>query len=387
MLINLSALFFYKYLSFFIENINILLNFLQFPSFNDPQIKLPIGISFYVFQLLSYIIDVYRGEIKPQKNIINLAAYISLFPQLIAGPIVRYQTIIADLTNRKTNVDNIYYGLRRFSVGLAKKVLIADQLALIADTIFGQPTAQVPCFFAWLGALAYAFQIFYDFSAYSDMAIGLGRIFNFHFLENFNYPYSSLSIREFWRRWHISLSSWLRDYLYIPLGGNKKSKARTYLNLFIVFTLCGLWHGATWNFVVWGLYHGTLLVIERLGLSMLLDTFPKILANLYVWIFIIIGWVVFRADTLPHAISYLNVMFLGNPDVSLNSFRIALDFINYSNVLIFLLAFFFSYPLFETKYQNVSYTLVDTAFILFLFVIAFTFTMTSTFSPFIYFRF
>ena len=291
MLINLSALFFYKYLSFFIENINILLNFLQFPSFNDPQIKLPIGISFYVFQLLSYIIDVYRGEIKPQKNIINLAAYISLFPQLIAGPIVRYQTIIADLTNRKTNVDNIYYGLRRFSVGLAKKVLIADQLALIADTIFGQPTAQVPCFFAWLGALAYAFQIFYDFSAYSDMAIGLGRIFNFHFLENFNYPYSSLSIREFWRRWHISLSSWLRDYLYIPLGGNKKSKARTYLNLFIVFTLCGLWHGATWNFVVWGLYHGTLLVIERLGLSMLLDTFPKILANLYVWIFIIIGWV------------------------------------------------------------------------------------------------
>lgn len=313
--------------------------------------------------------------------------YISLFPQLIAGPIVRYQTIVTDLNNRRTNLDNIYYGLRRFAFGLAKKVLIADQLALIADTIFAQEAAEIPCLFAWLGAITYSFQIFYDFSAYSDMAIGLGRVFNFHFLENFNYPYSSLSIKEFWRRWHISLSSWLKDYLYIPLGGNRKSIQRTYLNLFIVFTLCGLWYGATWNFVVWGLYHGSLLVIERLGFSKILNTFPKVIANLYVWICILVGWVIFRADTLSHAFSYLNIMFFGNPAVSLDSFKIAINFITYSNIIILFFAFFFSYPLFEQKYHKIAHTIPDTILILLLFLITFTFAMVSTYSPFIYFRF
>lgn len=285
------------------------------------------------------------------------------------------------------NFDNIYYGLRRFTIGLAKKVLIADQLAFIADTIFGQPTGKIPCLFAWIGAAAYTFQIFYDFSAYSDMAIGLGRIFNFHFLENFNYPYSSLSIKEFWRRWHISLSTWLRDYLYIPLGGSRKSISRTYLNLFIVFTLCGLWHGATWNFVVWGLYHGALLVTERLGFSKVLTKLPKILANFYVLILVIIGWVIFRAENLSHAISYLNVMFLGNPTISLNSFTVAMTFITYSNCIVFFLAFLFSYPSFEQKYQKISYTISDNILILLLFFITYTFAMVSTFSPFIYFRF
>ncbi|MBR2136828.1 MAG: MBOAT family protein [Alphaproteobacteria bacterium] len=391
-LLNLSALFAYKYWMFFLNNVNLVLENLNFAPVSVPQIALPIGISFYVFQIISYLADVYKGEVKAQSNLSALATYVSLFPQLVAGPIVRYQTIEEDLHNRTTNLDNVFIGLRRFIIGLAKKVLIADQMAFIADTVFNSSLNQLPCLMAWIGIIAYTLQIFYDFSGYSDMAIGLGRIFNFRFLENFNYPYCSQSIKEFWRRWHISLSSWFRDYLYIPLGGNRKGKLRTYLNMYIVFGLCGWWHGATWNFVVWGLYHGTGLVAERLALGKLLEKIGqipggKVLLNVYTLLFVIIGWVFFRADDLPSALQFLHIMFCGNADAPLSSFYNAAKLITYSNMFSALAGILCSYPIFTAKYDKFRYSKIETLLVFLLFVITYVFAMTSTFSPFIYFRF
>lgn len=394
---NLSALFFFKYWMFFLGNTNLVLESLNFAPVTIPQIALPIGISFYVFQIISYLIDVYRKEVPAQKSLSTLATYVSLFPQLIAGPIVRYKTIEEDLHNRKINFDNIFIGVRRFVIGLAKKVLIADQMAYIADQVFGASVSSIPWLFAWVGIIAYTLQIFFDFSAYSDMAIGLGRIFNFRFLENFNYPYCAKSIKDFWRRWHISLSSWFRDYLYIPLGGNRKGKWRTYLNLYIVFGLCGWWHGATWGFIVWGLYHGTWLVLERGKWGKILDKISQwnisnlkigsILSNLYTWLIVMIGWVFFRADTLSYATDYLKIMFTGNPNAPTNSFYTATNFITYSNLLIMILGIILSYPIISSKYDKFRYSKQETILLIILFITAYVFAMTSTFSPFIYFRF
>lgn len=386
-ILNLCALCYYKYWVFFLENINMLLNGIHQQTLNVPNIALPIGISFYTFQIISYLIDVYRGEVKAQKNIFTLATYVSLFPQLVAGPIVRYKTIAEDLLNRKTDFDNIFRGLRRFVIGLAKKVLIADQMAVIADKVFDTPVEQLPCFVAWVGALAYTLQIFYDFSGYSDMAIGLGRIFCFRFLENFEYPYSAKSVQEFWRRWHISLSSWFKDYLYIPLGGNRKGKIRTILNSYIVFALCGLWHGATWNFVFWGLYHGSGLMIERLGVKKILDKIPAFFANLYVWLFVIVGWVLFRAADLPHAGRFLRVMFTGNKGIELKDCYWLPEMLTYSNLWALLAGIFFSYPFPQIRYERIRYSAAETYILLAVFITAYVFAMTSTFSPFIYFRF
>lgn len=385
--INLGVLIFYKYLSFLINNVNSILMQMDKDLLNDPGIPLPIGISFYIFQIISYLVDVYRKEVKPQKNLFSLALYISLFPQLVAGPIVRYTTICEDLENRKTNFDNVFKGIHRFVIGLAKKVLIADSMALIADKIFDSPVSQLPCGFAWIGAIAYALQIYFDFSGYSDMAIGLGRIFNFRFLENFNFPYSAVSIQDFWRRWHISLSSWLRDYLYIPLGGNRKGRLRTYINLFTVFLLCGLWHGASWNFVAWGAYHGTGLIAERAGLKKVLALVPPLIGNLYVLLFVLIGWVIFRANTLEQAKDYLKVMFMGNSAYSMNSFYTALQFITFSNVEMMLVGIILSYPLFSKWFNKIQYKPLGIVWMMILFAVAYTFAMTSHFSPFIYFRF
>ncbi len=385
--LNLGALLFYKYWMFLLFNINELTILFEFNNISIPKIALPIGISFYVFQILSYIIDVYRKKVSAQKDISLLATYVSLFPQLVAGPIVRYETVLEDLENRKTNLDNVYIGLRRFVIGLAKKVLIADQIAVIADLAFNNSVETLPTSIAWAGILAYSLQIFFDFSAYSDMAIGIGRIFNFRFLENFNYPYSALSIQDFWRRWHISLSTWFRDYLYIPLGGSRISFNRTLLNSFIVFALCGLWHGATWNFVFWGIYHGLGLVFEKLGLSKVIEIFPKIIRNIYVWLFVIIGWVFFRADDFSHAQNYLQVMFAGNKNYPLSSFVQALDVVSLSNILVFCLGFFLSYPLFSEKYTKFRFSKIDSIFIALLFITAFSFAISSTDSPFLYFRF
>lgn len=311
-ILNLGMLGVFKYSNFIIDSINSISGRELLSQVN---IALPIGISFFTFQILSYVVDVYRGGIKPQRNLISLALYISFFPQLIAGPIVKYHDIELQLRNRTSNVDKIYDGVRRFLLGLGKKMIFANGFGVIADQIFGLTIAQLSTKTAWLGILCYTFQVYYDFSGYSDMAIGLGKIFGFDFMENFNYPYLSQSIKEFWRRWHISLSTWFREYLYIPLGGNRKGNVRTYINLLIVFFATGLWHGASWNYVIWGMFHGVFLVIERLFLGKVLEKNPiKILNRVYTLLTVVIAWVFFRADTLTQALGYIKTMFVYEPD-------------------------------------------------------------------------
>ena len=258
-LTNLASLSYYKYSNFFIDNLYLFFQSIGIESEllrGFPEIALPLGISFYTFQSMSYVIDVYRRDVQATSNYIDFACYVSLFPQLVAGPIVRYKDIAEQLKNRIITIPDFAYGIKRFTYGLAKKILIANNAGVVADQIFATPADNLSFAVSWFGIICYSLQIYFDFSAYSDMAIGLGRMFGFTFLENFNYPYIATSIKNFWQRWHISLSSWFRDYVYIPLGGNQKGAVRTYINLFIVFLLCGFWHGASWTFIVWGLYHG-----------------------------------------------------------------------------------------------------------------------------------
>jgi alginate O-acetyltransferase complex protein AlgI len=305
---NLGFLIAFKYANFIADNVNQVLGLAGVAPFHLDPVHLPIGISFFTFQAMSYVIDVSRGDVPVQRNLLRMALYKSLFPQLIAGPIVRYRDIAADIDHRVVHLSDFAEGTRRFIIGLGKKMLIANTLAVPADAVFSLPTDQLTPGLAWLGVVCYSLQLYFDFSGYSDMAIGLGRMFGFHFLENFNYPYISRSITEFWRRWHISLSTWFRDYLYIPLGGNRGSPARTYFNLALVFFLCGLWHGASWNFVVWGLFHGALLILERLGLSRLLRSAGAPLGHIYVVLMVMVGWVFFRAATLQDSFAYIAAM-------------------------------------------------------------------------------
>lgn len=306
---NFSMLGLFKYASFFTENLNLFLTSIHFPAVEIKPFHLPLGISFFTFQAVSYLIDIYREEAKPQKNIINLALYISLFPQLIAGPIVRYKDIASAIITRKFCSENVADGIRLFVYGLSKKVLLANPLALTADTIFALPVTDLNGAVAWLGAICFTLQIYFDFSGYTDMAIGLGRMFGFHFPINFNYPYISKSIREFWRRWHISLSLWFRDYLYIPLGGSRNGTWRTGRNLFIVFILCGLWHGASWTFICWGLYHGLFLVLERTFIGNVLTKLWSPFRHCITLLIVIIGWVVFKSETMTNSLYYLSAMF------------------------------------------------------------------------------
>jgi len=307
--VNLGFLGLFKYANFLVDNFNPLLLKLQLPPIGLAAVHLPIGISFFTFQAISYLVDVYRLESQPQKSLLRIALYISLFPQLIAGPIIRYKDIASQITNRAINLDNLTNGIQRFIIGLGKKVLIANVLGRTADHIFSLSPDILPAGLAWLGAVSYMLQIYFDFSGYSDMAIGLGLMFGFRFAENFNLPYSAISIRDFWRRWHISLSTWFRDYLYIPMGGSKKGTLATYRNLLVVFLLCGLWHGANWTFLAWGLYHGLFLVIERKRpVALLLKRLPLYLRHLYVVVVVLCGWVLFRAESLPHAGRFLLAM-------------------------------------------------------------------------------
>ncbi len=308
-ILNLAPLAFFKYGNFLVDNANTGLALLNLPTFELSPLHLPIGISFFTFQAISYLIDVYRGQATVQKKPINLALYISLFPQLIAGPIIRYKDVEREINGRVIRIEDVKSGVLRFISGLGKKILIANSMGAVADQIFSLPMDSVSSGLAWIGIIAYSLQIYFDFSGYSDMAIGLGRIFGFHFLENFNYPYISKSIQEFWRRWHISLSSWFRDYLYIPLGGNRSGNWRTYFNLLLVFFLCGLWHGASWTFVIWGLYHGLFLVVERLGLGKILKLLPGPLQHAYALLVVMIGWVFFRSETLDQALTYIARLF------------------------------------------------------------------------------
>jgi alginate O-acetyltransferase complex protein AlgI len=312
--IDLVVLGIFKYANFFADNVNALFLALNREPIVVPRVLLPIGISFFTFHAISYVVDVYRRDAVAQKSPVHAALYMLLFPQLIAGPIIRYRDIADQLARRVVTIDDFAYGVRRFVIGLSKKVLIANVVAGPADRIFAMPLAQLSTAHAWLGITCYTLQIYFDFSGYSDMAIGLGRMFGFRFPENFRWPYVATSIQDFWRRWHLSLSTWFRDYLYIPLGGNRVSRARQYRNLVTVFFLCGLWHGASWNFVIWGLWHGTFLVIERVvgrdrdAPAHGIRAWP-IWPHLYTMLVVMIGWVFFRADTLPDARGFLTAMF------------------------------------------------------------------------------
>ncbi len=306
--VNLLLLAAYKYANFIADNISALLLVFGVDALELSPVHLPIGISFFTFQAISYLVDVHRGTNAAQRNPLDLALYIALFPQLIAGPIIRYHDVATQIRGRQHSINDVYIGLRRFIFGLAKKLVIANPLGYVADQVFAIPAGELTAPLAWLGIVTYSLQLYFDFSAYSCMAIGLGRVFGFRFLENFNYPYISQSIQEFWRRWHISLSNWFRDYLYIPLGGNRVSEARTYLNLLIVFFLCGLWHGASWNFVIWGLFHGLFLILERAGLSRVLSRLWAPLRHAYVLLVVMVAWVFFRAEDLPYALDYLQAM-------------------------------------------------------------------------------
>lgn len=309
---NLVLLLYFKYANFFVSNIVALFPDQGFAINNSllPD-HLPIGISFFTFHAISYLIDIYRGKCKVQKNLLDLALYIAFFPQLIAGPIVRYNMIEKYITKpRLYSIKAASYGIRRFLIGFSKKIIIANPLGEVADAIFSAQLDSLNCYLAWFGIICYTMQIYFDFSGYSDMAVGLARIFGFKFPENFNYPYISKSIKEFWRRWHMSLSAWFRDYVYIPLGGNKCSIKRQYFNLILVFFLCGLWHGASWNFIVWGLFHGFFLVFERVKIGKIfLEKIPNFLQHIYAIFVVMIGWVFFKTHDLAQAFGYLRLMF------------------------------------------------------------------------------
>ncbi|MCD6326875.1 MBOAT family protein [bacterium] len=308
---NLAFLGFFKYFNFGIANYNRIVGILGLDSllWHDVMyIALPLGISFYTFQSMSYTIDVYKGHVKATKNIIDFACYVTMFPQLVAGPIVRYRDVAQQLVTRVISRAEFASGVNRFMIGFAKKILVANTVSVPADAIFALPLHELTTGLAWLGVLSYTVQIYFDFSGYSDMAIGLGRMFGFEFLENFKHPYISRSIKEFWRRWHVSLSFWFRDYLYISLGGSKRGTGWTYINLVTVFFLCGLWHGASWTFVIWGFYHGAFLVVERLGLLTLLGKCNRSVQHIYTMIVVMGGWVLFRSETFPQSMAFFKAM-------------------------------------------------------------------------------
>ena len=308
---NLAGLSVFKYGNFAVANLNAVGHALGLRPLVVAPLHLPIGISFYTFHAISYLVDVYRRRTPPQRNFVDFALYISLFPQLVAGPIVRYHDLADQLASHETTSAEFAYGVRRFVVGLGKKILVANTLALQVDAIYALPTSQLTASLAWLSAAFYTLQIYFDFSGYSDMAVGLGHLFGFRLPENFDYPYVATSVTDFWRRWHRSLSAFFRDYVYVPLGGNRQGARRTYRNLIVVFFLCGLWHGASWTFVVWGLYHGAFLVLERVGVGRVLGRLPRALQHAYLLLVVTVGWVFFRSDSLSVALQRLASMFGG----------------------------------------------------------------------------
>ena len=378
---NITILFVFKYLGFVCDNLSLLIHINL-----KTNIVLPIGISFFTFQAMSYVIDVYRGKGEAQQKVRNVALYISLFPQLIAGPIVRYETIANQISDRTVDIEKFSNGVRRFILGLGKKVIFANNFALIADTVFDS-TIQLGSILHWIGAIAYSLQILFDFSGYSDMAIGLGKMFGFDFLENFNFPYISKSVTEFWRRWHISLGSWFRDYVYIPLGGNRVSKSRHILNLFIVWLLTGIWHGANWTFIVWGLFYFLLLVIEKqTRFDKVLEKKSHLFSHLYTLFFLLLGWVIFRSANILAAITYIKSMF-GSPIIGEDLVLLKELFGEYIAVLIlsFGLLIPWSKSLHLNKYK--AFPAIKDVFLLLMFLLSVAFIMKGSYSPFIYFNF
>lgn len=381
LLINFALLFYFKYTNFFIENINKILN----TNIKILQIGLPIGISFYTFQATSYIIDVYKKKIEPAKNIWEFATYLTLFPQLIAGPIVRYEEIAKEIKERQTTWKDTEKGLTRFIIGLAKKVIIAN---LIGEFILSLKTIQLTTIVSsWLQAISYTLQIYFDFSAYSDMAIGLGLIFGFHFKENFNYPLTAKSITDFWRKWHISLSSWFKEYLYIPLGGSKKGTKKTIRNLFIVWITTGLWHGANWNFIIWGLYFGILLILEKFLLKKFLEN-HKFLAHISTLIMIIIGFIIFSIEA-KEIIPFIKNM-IGLNHLPFINFETIFYFKNY--IILFLIAIIGSTPIVKKLYLKgkekwKGIEMIEPILLGTLLIITTAFIIDESYNPFLYFRF
>ena len=375
--VNLSLLTFFKYSDFLISIYNNISNN-NLPLLN---LALPIGISFYTFQTMSYSIDVYKNEAPVQKNIISLATYVTLFPQLVAGPIVRYSDIAKDLNNRKHTFDKFYDGTCRFIVGLSKKVLLANNFGIIWFNIKNLSYDSLSMGTAWLGIICFTLQIYFDFSGYSDMAIGLGKFFGFEFLENFNYPYVSKSITEFWRRWHISLGIWFRDYVYIPLGGNRCNKSRLLFNILVVWFLTGLWHGASFNFIIWGLYFGVILIVEKLFLLEILKSIPNIFGHLYVIILVLISFVLFDITELNNVFDYYKTMFNFNNTLFDSTFYYYLI----PNIVLLIIGVLASTPIFKNIFEE--YTLLKFIVLMMSLVLSTSFLVDSTFNPFLYFRF
>lgn len=392
--INLGLLGYFKYTMFLLNNVNRLFS----TNFLIPEIVLPIGISFFTFQAMSYVFDVYKRDCKAQKNLFYVLLYVALFPQLVAGPIVRYTTVENEIISRKTTLEDFANGLERFIIGFAKKLIIANNVGELADLVY--KNVNVDTSLAWLGAFAYTLQIYFDFSAYSDMAIGLGKILGFHFDENFNYPYIAKSITEFWRRWHISLSTWFRDYVYIPLGGNRKGIKRQIINMLVVWTLTGLWHGASWNFIFWGLYYFVLLTFEKIFLGNILKRLPSLIQWLYTFICVMFGWVLFRVDYMRGVIKYITYMLdfhvteygLSTSQIYLNKYGIYL-----------LLGCLFSVPIFKwmkllivrikgnrmLSNNLVTNIMLSTKYFILLcvFFVSVLYLVNTSYNPFIYFRF
>lgn len=386
-LLNLSALLFFKYANFFIENLALIPGLSGLKPIEG--LKLPVGISFYTFQIMSYTIDVYRGDARVQRRIVPFGAYVTLFPQLIAGPIVRYSDVDEQLTNRKETVDKFASGVQRFCAGLAKKVLLADTVYVLLGYYHDAFAFEQTVLGAWLIVILYTFQIYFDFSGYSDMAIGLGRMLGFEFLENFNYPYLSKSITEFWRRWHISLSTWFREYVYIPLGGNRRGKLRQYRNIAVVWLLTGFWHGASWNFLLWGAYFCVLLIVEKLFLYKWLQKAPAVLAHLYTMFFVCISWLIFYFTDLGEGLTCLKAMF----GVGVSSFAtptVVYDLLRYLPLLLICVLAATPLPkrLFDAlKNRFVTMRYAQVLLIAGAFLVITAYLVDSTFSPFLYYRF
>ena len=386
LLIDISVLFFFKYYGFAIESLGSILGV----NLQVKSIALPLGVSFYTFQQISYIADIYMQRVKPQKNLIDFAAYITMFPQLIAGPIVNYNDIYKQLANRKESISKFGEGVQRFIIGLGKKVILANNIGLIWSQVKEIPLSDLSVVLAWIGIIAFTLQIYFDFSGYSDMAIGLAKMFGFDFLENFDYPYISKSITEFWRRWHMSLGGWFREYIYIPLGGNKKGTLIQVRNLFVVWFATGLWHGASTNFIVWGLYFGVILLIEKLYLKDLLKRIPTIFSHIYTLIIVIIGWVIFDMNTLPAAGHYIKIMFGLGSNIFIDNMA---KYILSTNFIILLLGLICSTKLIKNYTNKLKSTLKEkdvflvASINLLILIISTAYLVGASYNPFLYFRF
>lgn len=384
--IHVFLLIIFKYTDFIIQTINDISN----ANIKLLNIALPIGISFYTFQIISYIIDVYNGKVNVQKNIIKLATYVSLFPQLVAGPIVRYQTVEKELDDRVHSFNNFAYGIRRFTIGLAKKVLIANALGELCSKAFLADEKTIVFF--WIFGVSYMLQLYFDFSAYSDMAIGLGRIFGFHFPENFNYPYISKSITEFWRRWHISLSTWFKDYVYIPLGGNREGKYKQIRNILIVWLLTGIWHGANWTFLIWGLLFGIILIIEKIWLNKFMEKLPSFIRRIYVLFIVMILFIIFNSDNMSVALTNIKGLFGMNEEAFVNDYT--LHYLK-SYLPVLIIALLGSTPfikilidkLRKNKYVNNIINILEPILIVVILVVVTSYLIDNSYNPFLYFRF